>query len=174
MKIGVIRLRRKHHHILCSPEEWLDDDIIAAAQHLLKKQYPHVEGLQPPAELLQSTMQPPSGEFVQILHAGGNHWIVISTVKCAQGSVNVFDSLNLRTPSSAVIEGLLSSKSRKINHVHVQQQQDGNDCGLFAIAFATSLCTSQDPSRVRYHQASLRNHLRECFIDENMTSFPVC
>ena len=33
-----------------------------------------------------------------------------------------------------------------------QQQGNGFDCGVFAIAFATSLANGEDPSRILYDQ----------------------
>jgi hypothetical protein len=32
-------------------------------------------------------------EFIQILFTGRNHWVTISTIGCAAGEVDVFDSL---------------------------------------------------------------------------------
>ena len=38
----------------------------------------------------------------------------------------------------------------KIRNQKVQKQKDYNDCALFAIAFATTLCHSGDPTTKRY------------------------
>ena len=32
-------------------------------------------------------------EFVQVLHTGRGHWVTISTIDCANGEVDVFDSM---------------------------------------------------------------------------------
>ena len=40
---------------------------------------------------------------------------------------------------------LLGQDFRRINVVPIQQQLNGSDCGVFAIAFATSLVFMQDP-----------------------------
>ena len=56
-----------------------------------------------------------------------------------------------------------SSKEIMINYVNVQQQSGGSDCGLFAIAFATCLCESQNPSLVYFCQKQMRSHLMSCF-----------
>ena len=34
-----------------------------------------------------------SGEFVQILHTGHDHWVCVSSVGCPPGTVKLFDSL---------------------------------------------------------------------------------
>ena len=64
-------------------------------------------------QILSMDTQP--GEFVQILNVANSHWVTISTIGCKAGTVNVYDS---------------GGKRRKKR----------SDCGLFAVAFATSLC----------------------------------
>ena len=39
-----------------------------------------------------------------------------------------------------------------INFPSIQIQHGGNDCGLFALAFATSLCYGKSPSQVIFIQ----------------------
>ena len=43
----------------------------------------------------------------------------------------------------------------------VQQQTISVDCGLFAIAFATSLVFGEDPANVTYDSEKLRMHLKK-------------
>ena len=176
--VGGICLLRKHQHILSSPTEWLDDDLIAAAQHLLKKRHPAVEGLQPPAVALTGTMQQQmAAEFVQILFAKGNHWIVVSTLhQSAPGSINVYNSLNSKSLHSAVEETALrylQGQQVSISYQDVQQQSGGSDCGLFAIAIAASLCAGEDPTKLRYQQDRMRQHFRNCLENGEITPFPV-
>ena len=45
------------------------------------------------------------------------------------------------------------------------------DCGVFAVAFATSLCTGDSPATITYHQPSLRRHLMECLERQTITPF---
>ena len=54
----------------------------------------------------------------------------------------------------------------------VQQQNNGDDCGPFAAAFATSLAFGQDPSKVQYDAAKLRSHLLKCLKNKEMEPFP--
>lgn len=55
---------------------------------------------------------------------------------------------------------------------NVQRQGTGYDCGVFAIAFATSLLHGQDPTTVTYDVRQLRPHLRACMAAGNLTPFP--
>ena len=74
---------------------WLNDSHISAAQSLLKKQYPHIDGLQNPplgSRLMFSVM--PS-EGIQIINHQ-KHWT------CKPGHVDVYDSLFSSLSSSAV------------------------------------------------------------------------
>ena len=50
-------------------------------------------------------------------------------------------------------------------------QKGGSDCGAFAVAFATSLCTGDSPVTITYHQPSLRRHLMECLERQTITPF---
>ena len=47
----------------------------------------------------------------------------------------------------------------------------GSDCGVFAVAFATSLCTGDSPVTITYHQPSLRGHLMKCLERQTITAF---
>ena len=60
----------------------------------------------------------------------------------------------------------------KIKFVDVQKQSGGYDCGLFAIAFATSLVYGVQPGNVRYDQPKMRKHLCQCLEEERIRPFP--
>ena len=47
--------------------------------------------------------------------------------------------------------------------MNVQMQAGGSDCGLFAIAFATSLCYGQSAGNFHFDQSAMRKHLINCF-----------
>lgn len=53
-----------------------------------------------------------------------------------------------------------------------QRQRNGFDCGVFAIAFATSLAHGEDPSKLTYVLSQLRKHLAACMELERLTPFP--
>lgn len=52
------------------------------------------------------------------------------------------------------------------------RQGNGFNCGVFAIAFATSLANGQDPSTLLYSPYLLRTHLNECIAKGYLSPFP--
>ena len=54
----------------------------------------------------------------------------------------------------------------------VQRQAGTCDCGLFALAFATSLCNGICPTAMVYNQQSMRKHFLQCLVNGKMTEFP--
>ena len=53
-------------------------------------------------------------------------------------------------------------------------KQDGyNDCGVFAVAFAATLCFDQQPGKFIFHQNQMRQHLLACLERSCFTMFPV-
>jgi hypothetical protein len=170
-----IRLRVWHQHILSSAEQWLDDDIIAAAQLLLKKNHPHINGLRPPAETRLSSAQLSldSGDFIQILHIPSTHWVTLSNMNSAPGSVGVYDSSSnsLSIEVRKCLTHLLHCQCDVVP-MPISHQIGSYDCGLYAIVFAASLCVGQDPCAAHYNQASMRDHLRQCLTNESIFPFP--
>lgn len=176
-RIQWISLTERDKEILVTPGEWLDDNLINAAQILLKMKFSAVGGLQS-CTLAEKLAFEPQGEaeFVQILNIGRNHWITISTIGCESGSINVYDSMHWKLSSitKKVIADLLMTTNRaiKVTYRNVQWQKGGSDCGLFAIAFATSVCLGNDPAALLYSQPQMRNHFLSCIDTEEITDFP--
>ncbi|XP_036140366.1 uncharacterized protein LOC118644831 [Monomorium pharaonis] len=54
----------------------------------------------------------------------------------------------------------------------VQQQPNCSDCGVFAIAFATSLLFNIKPEKVRYDVSKMRSHLLDLFQFNKIEHFP--
>ncbi|CAH3019112.1 unnamed protein product, partial [Porites evermanni] len=74
-----------------------------------------------------------------------------------------------------IFHTLIKHKSRlalKIRNQKVQKQKGYNDCALFAIAFAITLCHGGDPTTKRYDQRAMRQHLVDCLESSRMTEFP--
>ena len=157
--------------------DWLTDSIVNAGQLLLKRAYSHVGGLQPSTlgEVLGFEVQ--SSEFVQILNVHGSHWLTIANIGCPPGQVCVYDSLpggDIGSRTRKQIASILATNEKKITvrFPTVQTQCGGSDCGLFALAFAASLCSGENPSTVSYIQHSLRSHLLSCLQNRAITLFP--
>ncbi len=144
---------------------------------LLQQSYPTVCGLQMTTLGLTDSFKSERGKFVQILHTRQSHWITISNIGCQENHVNVFDSMPYSATDTKTVNeicAILCSPARQIilNFPNIQKQKGGNDCGLFSIAYATTLCTGLSPSKVNYDQSKLRKHLYDCIQNNNLSLFP--
>ena len=74
--------------------DWLNDRLVTAFQKLLKQQLPHLSGLQDVSLGQTLCFEVESTEFVQVLHTGCGHWVAVSTIGCAPGKVDIYDSLS--------------------------------------------------------------------------------
>ena len=154
---------------------WLDCTIIHQAQICLKQLNPNIEGLQRPTLGPIRNFDVVGGEFIQILHSGGNHWVCVSSIGCSKGYVNLYDSLFHDVVCNDIedqVRSLLGDEFRKLTVVPVQQQLNGSDCGVFAIAYATSLAFMHDPKTIQYDIPKMRPHLLNCVKSSKMEQFP--
>ena len=162
--------------IQLSANEMLTDVHINAAQNVLVKQFPKVPGLEDTVlgSKLQFNMH--SGDFVQILHDGGLHWICVSNLFCEDNSVEVFDSMYASLPVHVKMQVacimMVQQAALTVKVVNFQRQSGGSDCGLFAIAAATELCHGNDPSKKVFYQDQMRDHLLACLKNDQLTPFP--
>ena len=104
------------------------------------------------------------------------HWICISTIGCSPVHVRVYDSLFTYPSSSAVRQICNLVRTHKstlvVEMMDVQIQSGGDDCGLFAIAFAFALCSGRNPCNVTFTQQLMRDHLSSCFHVRKLSPFP--
>ena len=119
-------------------------------------------GLQPSILGQTMTFSVERGKFV--LFVKGNHWITISNVRSAQDEIYVYDSMYSRDlPNSAKrqIAAIICTVKAQftLNFQHVQHQKGSGECGLFAIAFAETLCSEADPTTVRYSEVTTNFHM---------------
>ena len=169
------KLRKEDRPILDSRfHKWLIDNHVSAAQLLLRRQHPHILGLEPHVLQFTHTFSVHKGkQFIKIFNVSGNHWITVSTVGCPPGTITVYGSLNLSLTTLTVADLMLhGGKKITIQHIHVHFQTGTSDCGLFAIAKATVLTNGLDPNDLRFHQKLMRNHLRESFEKQTLNMFP--
>ena len=163
---------------LCPPNgKWATDNVINAAQRMLRMSYPHIGGLQDTAlaETLSFDIQ--RGEFVQVLNVSGCHWITVSTIGCRPGVVKIYDSIPsccvpARTKEQIAAIIFTQDKELTLEFQAVQSQCGSSDCGLFALAFATSLCGGENPIQTNYIQHLLLSHLLDCFTQGVISAFP--
>ena len=147
----------------------LTDVHINAAQKLILYQFPVFQGLK--NTLIIDSIGFWTNNYLQILHCRSCHWITVSTIGCQPNEVNVYDSLytNVDDGTKRQVEKVFRS-SVKFNLPSVQKQVGMTDCGLFAIAFATSLAFGS--ASVSFKQDSLRLHLQKCFEEKCIHPFP--
>ena len=163
------------HALVCG--EWLSDSHIEAAHIILRKMYPRQNGLQNTL-VLQSQLSWRSSDkdFVQIVHISNNHWVCVSNRWCPPGVCDVYDSLAPSFCSSLItqIKCMVNTTYSEliVRYIDVQYQRGQSDCGLFATAFAEALCKHIDPNMLTFNQDLMREHLKQCYEKQEMTSFP--
>ena len=168
-------LGNSDYAIISDPAGWLTGDIVQSAQVLIKQVNPALEGLQRPTLGRVRNFDVVSGEFIQILHTGSDHWVCVSSIGCQPGFVNLYDSLYHDVISQEIEEqtnDLLGRVLISLDFVPVQQQSNGSDCGVFSIAFATCLAFATNPSFITFDVARRRSHLLACLKSERMNMFP--
>ena len=143
----------------------LTDKHIQMAQELLHKQFPHIEGLLSPTIGTAQQFPVMRKNFIQVLHTGGMHWVCVSNIGCRQkNEVRLYDSLyrGISPFTKQQIAALLfiqDSDQIEVAIPPVDQQTNGTDCGVFAIAFATALCYKLDPTSLKFNRRAIRAHL---------------
>ena len=167
-----------HDKEVCESGVWLTDNHMLAAQNLLWKQFPHVQGLQPTVYDQGSKWTPMTSGGVQLLNQSSTLWLCVSMIECSPGEVALYDSLLSKTKvHPQIIKQIATIRNTKETHLtikimHSQGQTGTNDCGLFAIATATLMCYNIPPSTVLWDQEKMRQHLITCFENGKMEPFP--
>ena len=114
------------------------------------------------------------GKFFQVLHVNNNHWICVAGN--TNNDVSVYDSMdgNLSKDMAHVIARIVKCEDEEliVKLMLVQHQTNSNDCGLFASSFATDFAGGIDPSKRYYDEKALRNHLMQCFRNNEINQFP--
>ena len=139
----------------------VNDRVIEGANKVLYVTHPYIGGLEMPLFVqLDNRFKKQPGEFVQMINIRDQPWVTITNVGCKTGEVLLCDSLygfyNQQYPVRFLKAGdSMVCSLHTISALNVQQQSPGTLCGLFAIAFATSLCDVKDPSYIIYDEQNL-------------------
>ena len=149
--------------------EWLSDAVINCAQDLLKTSYPDTGGLQKTTLAFTLSYAVEKGEFLQIM---STREITVSNIGCPVDHINVYDSMPYCSTSKRTKEeicSILFSSAEEItlDFPCVRKQKGESDCGLFSIAYATTLCSGWNPEDVSYEQCLLRSHIYD-YIQEKI------
>ena len=141
--------------LLKSDHEWLNERLINAGQRMLLENFPNTAGLHDIcfSDTLAFPCDPPK-DVVEILNVISTHWICISN-DCKPGTVKVYDSLqsgDLPLSVKEIIAALVKCDIKKIFLLFpdVQQQPNSSSCGLFALAYASTLCEGKDPTKLNF------------------------
>ncbi|PFX11983.1 hypothetical protein AWC38_SpisGene24131 [Stylophora pistillata] len=153
---------------------WLDCAIIHEAQTLLSQIHKNIKGFQRPTLGAVRQFDVMTGDFIQILHIKNNHWVCMTSIDCAQGYVIFLDSMMspISQELQELAENLVGGNLKGVRKVNVQQQQNGSDCGVFSIAFATCLAYRNFPLTVPFNISKMRSHLIRCLQSGIMDLFP--
>ncbi len=156
----------------------LSDVPINHAQKLLKKQFPKLNGFASTLLITKDIQISKSFDNkIQIFHSRKDHWITVSSVACDHGEIKVYDSsfTSLDRATERLIHKEFQSPGVKtvINIVLFQKQKGVKDCGLFAIACATSIAFGIDPVKQKLKQDSLRSHFLKCIQEKKLSPFPI-
>jgi hypothetical protein len=144
---------------------------------LLKRQFPDISGFSDPVMVASLRCKFADKIFVQVVYNGSHHWITATNKHCPPGVVRVYDGMHL-TMNTDVKQQLATMCQTthsvlEIQSMNVARQIGSGDCGLLALAYATTLCLDLDPVNLVYCQDNLRKHFLQCVTDGRMTAFPV-
>ena len=137
--------------------------------------FPKINGLH--FTLLQDKAhKEPTKNSLQIFHVGEDHWICATNVGKSGKRVLVYDSAYTKWDESALCllkKQFRCSPSNIISVLEgVPKQQEGKECGLYAIAKATSIAEGKNPLKLSYNEALMREHLLHCFSNRKLELFP--
>ena len=129
--------------------------------------------LQWPTSRMNFDIEP--SEFIQVIHNGRRHWLMISTIGTSRPDVHVYDSMYptagtlVKVQTAAILH--TESPAIHLQFMNVQMQAGGDDCGLFAVAFATALAFGEPPGQYHFAQEKMRCHLWSCFERRQISMF---
>ena len=164
-----------------SEKRVLSDNVINVLQLMMKRDFNVSVGLQDTIKGRKLYFRSISAgvPFTQILHDDQNHhWVAISSYGCNEGEICYMDSLfkgrianEVKQQICAIMKCKLPAITVKV--MSVQQQNNGLDCGLFALAFI--LCILEGKNDVTSHfydDVQMRSHLLHVVLENKVRSFP--
>jgi len=107
------------------------------------------------------------------------HWVVVTTINNHNGEVLIFDSVfsgldddTMKTICN-LFEHSCSTAKLNVKMMKTPKQKDGDDSGVFSIAYATAIALGRSSAKLTFRQTSMRAHLVQCFYNDNFTMFPL-
>ena len=146
-------------------KQMLSDKSINIAQSLLLKQFPKICGFQDTVigKLQEFDTIPTEKNYIQILHDSSLHWVYVANMESKKKDNEIhylYDSLKKKHILKDITTQIASytyhpDRQLTILSKSVQQQGNGVDCGVYAIAFATSLAYGGNPEKEGYDKKRL-------------------
>ncbi|KAK3101764.1 hypothetical protein FSP39_006184 [Pinctada imbricata] len=148
--------------------------------NIIHAQFPEMAGLQSSALAIEMNFRKHVDQFIQIINRSpefdGSHWLTITNINCEPGEISICDSAfdDLPTMETMAICSLIDPPGMhvKVRILDVMQQNNGYDCGIYAIASMVSLAFGKDVTKQRYDRRKLRSHLFNCIEWKKFSPFP--
>ena len=88
---------------------------------------------------------------------------------------SMFHSASSHIKKTRLLNSIVRTEYPRIvlNFIDVTCQKGSNDCGLFAIAYAMSICCAKMPGKLVFDQNLMRCHLLNCLETKKIEEFPV-
>ena len=153
---------------------YLNDKHIYFGQNLIRRRFPEINGLKSTLEITKPSYKFEMSDslIIQVIHCKDNHWITASNIGCQESEITIYDSLYkaIDQRTSEMLSRLFSKTTFTVKQP--QKQTNGYDCGLFALAFATTLAYEKKQlSSTSYDQKQMRPHICACFENKQLIPF---
>ena len=164
-----------HNEII--KNKWLSDESINLAQTILFKKFLLIRGFEDTILSPLNMFSVQMGEFIQVLHEN-NHWVTISSpTESATSVVYLYDSSQKECLNKNLVKQIARLRKSEDAELPIfltamQQQGNGYDCGIFAIAFATDIVYNHKPEQRTFNQSVMRKHLLAQLENKTITLFP--
>ncbi|CAC5387653.1 unnamed protein product [Mytilus coruscus] len=180
------------HKLMLENNSWLCSEIVNVSINMIAKQFPHISGFQPTglSPIYDEDKQcwaESFGKFsskdtpcVQVHHTGKSHWVTSIQPK-KESAVYVLDSKSTEfklTPSMEIQLSAIYGHGKRnllVKLPDVQQQTNGYDCGVYAIANMMEYCDKgkfNTQRRTNFIEKYMRPHLISCLEKGHFTPFP--
>ena len=161
---------------LIKNNQMLTDVSINMAQKILSRQFKRRQCFQDTV-LGQRLMFQAKEQFVQILHNNNFHWVTVSNLNSKHGAIDYYDSLfhgRIRDHVKLQICNIYKSENSllQINIRSCQQQTNGVDCGIYAVANAFYILSGTDVSNIKIDENRMRAHFLQCLELGRFEPFP--
>ena len=162
--------------------EMLTDDHIVAAGKLISAEL--ADESQTPAVAEACGYSPVKNESINIIHAGSSesgHWICTAIIGeeviiADSGSADLSSYPSVSKKMFDLYSKFITDDNElQVRLLNCQKQNNGTDCGLFAVAFAFELCACGRIENIEgaiFDCSKMRRHLKDCFKNKVVKTFP--